>query len=410
MRPVRLRDRGGPLRGPASPRRRRPARRVLQADRGDGATPDRRRPCARRVLGRGDPGGRGVHGGQDADRGCRGAAVRLPDLHGRDQAGGPDVGPYLGCTRHAPAVEQLRHRLAGLGMTGAAIACTTEQHVLGEGARWDGRRGELLWVDVLAGVVYRARIADDGALIPVATHHVPGTVGAIAPVHGDDGWLLAANRGFLHLSPDGSLRPLADAAPARTRMNDAACDPQGRFWAGTLADDHHPGGGALYRLDRDGRTELMLDGLTIAHRLGWSPDGTTMYLTDSGQRVIHAFTFEPERGTITSGRPLITVQEDVGAPDGLTIDAAGHLWVAIYGGGRVHHYTPDGVLRDVLHVPALETTSCSFAGSDLCTLYVTTATEQWSDERRRTEPGAGLVYRFHTTSTGRAAAPFRPDP
>ena len=72
-------------------------------------------------------------------------------------------------------------------------------------------------------------------------------------------------------------------------MNDGACDPQGRFWAGTLADDHHDGGGALYRLERDGRTELMLDGLTISNGLGWSPDGSTMYLVDSGPRVVHAF-------------------------------------------------------------------------------------------------------------------------
>ena len=114
-------------------------------------------------------------------------------------------------------------------------------------------------------------------------------------------------------------------------MNDGACDPQGRFWAGTLADDHHDGGGALYRLERDGRTELMLDGLTISNGLGWSPDGDTMYLVDSGPRVIHAFAFDADRGTISAGRILITVSEDVGAPDGMTVDAAGDLWVAIYG-------------------------------------------------------------------------------
>ena len=74
-------------------------------------------------------------------------------------------------------------------------------------------------------------------------------------------------------------------------MNDGACDPQGRFWAGTLADDLRPGGGALYRLDGDGRTELMLTDLTISNGLGWSPDGGTTYLADSGPRVVHAFTF-----------------------------------------------------------------------------------------------------------------------
>ena len=134
-------------------------------------------------------------------------------------------------------------------------------------------------------------------------------------------------------------------------MNDGACDPQGRFWGGTLADDHHEGGGALYRLERDGRVELMLDGLTISNGVGWSPDGLTMYLVDSGPRVIHAFAFDPDRGTISAGRILVTVPEDVGAPDGMTVDAAGDLWVAIYGGGRVHRYAPDGALRDVYATP-----------------------------------------------------------
>ena len=107
---------------------------------------------------------------------------------------------------------------------------------------------------------------------------------------------------------------------------------------------------------------------------------------------------------------LVTVAEDVGAPDGMTVDAAGDLWVAIYGGGRVHRYSPDGVLRQALTVPAAQSTSCAFAGPGLHRLYVTTATEDWSDEQRRAEPAAGLVYRFDTDATGVPAAPFRPDP
>ena len=149
-------------------------------------------------------------------------------------------------------------------------------------------------MDILAGRVYRDRVDDDGSLAPVRVYSVPGTVGAIAPVEGDDGWLLAAGRGFVHLRADGSTRTLAEVAPPGTRMNDGACDPQGRFWAGTMADDQHAGGGALYRLDSHGRTELMLNDLTISNGLGWSPDGGTMYLVDSGPRVIYAFAFDPE--------------------------------------------------------------------------------------------------------------------
>jgi sugar lactone lactonase YvrE len=281
--------------------------------------------------------------------------------------------------------------------------------VLGEGARWDARREELLRVDILAGVVYRERVDDDGRLVPVRTYRVPGTVGAIAPVEGDEGWLLAAGRGFVRLDPDGSLRPLADVAPPRTRMNDGACDPQGRFWAGALADDHRAGGGALYRLDRSGRTDVVLTGLTISNGLGWSPDGGTMYVVDSGPRVVYAFAFDSERGTIFDGRDLVRLPEDDGFPDGLTVDAGGDLWVAVYGGGRVDRYSPDGALREAVAVPALQATSCTFAGRGLNRLYVTTATEGWTAEQRRADPAAGLVYRFETDATGRPAAPFRPD-
>jgi sugar lactone lactonase YvrE len=295
-------------------------------------------------------------------------------------------------------------------VTSDAVACTTDQHQLGEGARWDARRDELLRVDILAGHVYRDQVADDGDLIPVRTYRVPGTVGAVAPVEGDDGWLLAAGLGFSYLSPDGSLRGLAEVTPAGTRMNDAACDAQGRFWAGTLAEDRRPGGGALYRFDREGRTELMFDGLTISNGLGWSPDGATTYLADSGTRLVRAFAFDDERGAISDERVLIEVPEKVGGPDGLTVDADGDLWIAIFGGGRVQRYSPEGVLREELRVPARETTSCAFAGPGMSRLYVTTATEDWSEEQRRAEPGAGLVYRFDTDAIGRPAASFRPDP
>lgn len=292
-------------------------------------------------------------------------------------------------------------------MTGGAISCTTEQNMLGEGARWDAFREELLRVDILAGRVYRDTVAANGLLVPVRAYQLPGTVGAIAPLQDHEGWLLAAGRGFVYLSPEGSQQPLAEVAPEGTRMNDAACDPQGRFWAGTKAGQ--TGGAALYRFDRDGHTEVMLDGLTISNGLGWSPDGATMYLADSGPGVIHAFTFDAERGTVSDGRVLVTVADEVGTPDGMTIDAGGDLWVAIWGGGRVHRYSPDGELRQVLYVPAAQTTSCAFAGPGLHRLYVTTATEDWSDEQRRADPAAGLVYRFDTDTTGSPAAPFRPD-
>jgi sugar lactone lactonase YvrE len=293
---------------------------------------------------------------------------------------------------------------------GSAVVCTTEQAILGEGVRWDSRHEELLHVDILAGRVFRDQIGDDGDLLPVRSYQVPGTVGAIAPLDCDDGWLLAAGRSFVHLSADGVLRTIAEVAPVGTRMNDAACDPQGRFWAGVMADDYHDGGGRLYRLDQLGRSEEVLRDLTIPNGPCWSPDGSTMYLVDSRPRVVHAFAFDGERGTISEASVLFTVPEEDGVPDGMTVDATGDLWVALYRGGRVHRYGPDGELRQVLTLPTKQSTCCAFGGPGLHQLYVTTATQGWTDEQRRGDPGAGRVYRLATDATGRPADPYRPDP
>jgi sugar lactone lactonase YvrE len=296
------------------------------------------------------------------------------------------------------------------GVTPAPRPGTTEQTLLGEGARWDARRDELLRVDIVAGRVFRDRVSADGSLELVRSYDVPGTVGAIVPIDGDDGWLLAAGRGFAHLSPDGAIRVLAEVVDDDSRMNDGACDLQGRFWAGSLAHDHRDGAGALWRFERDGTVTRMLDGLTIPNGIGWSLDRRTMYFIDSGPRLIRAFDFDDRVGEISNERVLVAVDASVGAPDGLTIDAAGDLWVAVYDGGRVQRYTPDGTLREEHVVPAAQTTSCAFGGPGLHRLYVTTATEDWSDAERLAEPTAGVVYHLDTNATGRPADPFRPEP
>ena len=121
-------------------------------------------------------------------------------------------------------------------MNQGATPVTTTQAELGEGVIWDDRRDELLHVDIPAGLMYRERIADDGSLVRVDTHDVRGSIGAVVPIEGDDGWLVARDRGVAYLSLDGVVRPIAELAPAGVKMNDAACDPQGRFWVGTIAD------------------------------------------------------------------------------------------------------------------------------------------------------------------------------
>ena len=114
---------------------------------------------------------------------------------------------------------------------GAAVACTAKQTLLGEGVHWDALRGDLLRVDILAGHVYRDQVRDDGALVSVRVYELPSTIGMIAPIEGDGGWLLGAGRGFAYLAPDGAHRTIAEIFTGRTRINDGACDPRAGVWA-----------------------------------------------------------------------------------------------------------------------------------------------------------------------------------
>ena len=139
------------------------------------------------------------------------------------------------------------------------------------------------------------------------------------------GYVLAAGAGFLFVDDAGSIQELAQPEGDRTdvRMNDGACDPQGRFWAGTMAYDESPGAGALYRLELDGSCTTVLTGLTISNGIGWSPDASTMYLNDSGTGCVDAFRFDGASGAISDRRTLVHIDQPGVAPDGLTVDERG---------------------------------------------------------------------------------------
>ena len=177
-----------------------------------------------------------------------------------------------------------------------AVPCSAQPGLLSEGPRWDGERGELLWVDIVGSRLHRARVGADGQLDEAAPIQFDRFVGAAAPAAGG-GYVLAAGPGFLSIDDSGTVRELAQPEAGRddVRMNDGACDPQGRFWAGTMAHDESPGAGVLHRLELDGACTTVLRGLTISNGIGWSPDGSTMYLSDSGSRRIDAFDFDADR-------------------------------------------------------------------------------------------------------------------
>jgi sugar lactone lactonase YvrE len=277
----------------------------------------------------------------------------------------------------------------------APIPCSATAGLLTEGPRWHAEAGELLWVDILGATMHRARPGIDGALGSPQTITVDRHVGAVAPAT-DGGYVLAAGTGFLHVDDAGTVHELAQPETGRSdvRMNDGACDAQGRFWAGTMAYDESPGAGALYRLELDGSCTTVLTGLTISNGIGWSPDGATMYLADSGTGRIDAFDFDAVSGDITRPRTIVAIDEPGVAPDGLTVDEDGGIWVALWGGGVVRRYGPDGALLTSVTLPVDRPTSCAFGGPDRSTLFVTTARDGLDDAALSRQPHAGHVFRI----------------
>jgi sugar lactone lactonase YvrE len=272
---------------------------------------------------------------------------------------------------------------------------------LAEGPVWDARTNRLVWVDILARRIHLTDVrTGDGGLIEVPLH-----VGAVVP-RAAGGFVAALQDGFWVVG-DGAPHWITQVAEARPglRFNDGKCDPAGRFWAGTMAYDRSKGAAALYRLDPDGRATLVLDGVTISNGLAWSLDGRTMYYIDTPTQRIDAFSFTPATGAISHRRAVIRIPADVGSPDGMTIDAEGGLWVALWGGGAVHRYL-EGRLDQVIKLPVSQPTSCTFGGEDLDELYVTSAWEGLSASQRQAQPLAGAVFRVRPGVRGVPAAAF----
>lgn len=286
---------------------------------------------------------------------------------------------------------------------------STNRGLLSEGPRWDAERGELLWVDILAGEMHRATLGEHNRLRPARTVQVGMPLGAAAPATAG-GYVLAAGTGFWHLGADGELRELVNPEPGRTdvRMNDGICDPQGRYWAGTMAYAETPGAGRLYRLGLDGTCQLMVDGLTISNGMGWSPDGATMYLADSGTAEIYAFDFDHRSGELANRQTLVHLDIPGAAPDGLTVDDNGDLWVALWNGGVVARYRPDGSLRGTIAVPVDRPTSCAFGGPGGGLLFVTTSREGLDPDVATGQPHAGHVLCIDGLGvTGPPCNPYR---
>lgn len=275
---------------------------------------------------------------------------------------------------------------------------------LGEGPLWLADRAELAWVDIQRGLIYLLQVATGHA----RTIAVGEMVGSIAPTAA--GLLVAAvATGFVLVDPDrGSVRRLAslERVDPTIRMNDGKADPWGRFWAGTMGLDKRPGAGTLYCLDPDLRVTTALEPVTISNGLDWADDRRTMFYVDTPTRRVDRFDLDAGGAGLRNRRPFISVPHDMGAPDGLTLDSAGRLWLALWGGSAVCCYSASGEVEAIVRLPASHVTNCTFGGPDLGDLYITSAWSELSDEQRAGEPLAGRLFRCRPGAVGRRANRF----
>lgn len=262
-----------------------------------------------------------------------------------------------------------------------------------EGPVWSERWGGLRWVDMMAGDVLS--LAADGV---IGRRHVGGVAAALRP-RSLGGAVIGVERGFALEDADGTLTHLDELwADESLRMNEGGCDPDGRFYCGSMAYDQRSGAGALYRLDPDGSVRTVLQNVTVSNGLEWSPDGTRAYYNDTPTGRTDVFDYDFDSG-LTGRRTFVEIPD--GFPDGLTVDEEGGVWVALFGGGAVRRYTPDGVLDEVVEVPAAQVTACTFGGPNLDELFITTSREGLEPGE---DPLAGSLFR---ATVGVAGLPTR---
>ncbi|MGL4241695.1 MAG: SMP-30/gluconolactonase/LRE family protein [Beijerinckiaceae bacterium] len=242
---------------------------------------------------------------------------------------------------------------------------------LAEGPFWSDAEQRLYWVDILAPAVHRfdpASGANETCLLPRLVSAVIG--------RRKGGLIVTTTEGLEELDFDARrlvTRVDPEALQPENRFNDAKCDPAGRLWAGTMSLDATRRSGALYRIEADDSWARMDHPFTVANGLDWSPDGRTFYFTDSKAGAIYAYPFDPKTGTLGKRSLFARIPPDEGRPDGLTVDAEGCVWSALWDGWCVRRFDPQGRAMRDLRLPVPRPTSVAFGGADLRTLYITSA-------------------------------------
>ncbi len=272
---------------------------------------------------------------------------------------------------------------------------------LGEGALWSVDEQALYWVDIERNTF--SRFLPATGVYETVDVGVP--IGVLA-LRTSGGLVMATKKGFALWDKDTArlryiLNPEFDKP--HLRFNDGAVDSRGRFWAGSMGG---PGEGTLYRLDPDGSVHIIIPGVTTPNGIGWSPDDTIMYFTDSETRTIYAFDYDTVGGNVINRRTFIETSEEIGTPDGLIVDREGYIWSACWDGAKIVRYTPSGTVDRIIPVPALRPTSCVFGGPNLDELYITSAFTGLNEEQLKEYPLSGDIFRLKVDVTGREKFKF----
>ena len=271
--------------------------------------------------------------------------------------------------------------------------------ILGESVLWHSAQQCVYWVDIKRPAVH----AYDPVSGKRSTWPMPEPIGCIAPRR-VGGFIAGLKSGLalLDLDTDG-ISPVANPEPdcPGNRFNDGKCDDRGRFWAGTMDDAVVSPSGWLYRLDPNGRCQAMDGPYVCTNGPAFAPGFRTLYHTDTIGRTIYAFDLSRE-GMLSHRRVFARFGPDDGYPDGMTTDRDGFVWVAHWGGWRVTRFAADGRIDSTIRLPVAQVTNCAFGGSDLGTLYITSAREGLDAAALARQPLAGGLFEIRTQTTGLA--------
>jgi sugar lactone lactonase YvrE len=286
------------------------------------------------------------------------------------------------------------------------IVKNTPVSSLGESPVWHPLEKVLYWIDITGGKLHRYNPEDEKC----KTFDMGCMIGSVVPAHNKYSLIVAFEKGIYGYTLNGKLEKLSEypvQEMENNRFNDGKCDPAGRLWIGTMNKEVIKEAGNLYSFDGN-NLKLKQSGITISNGIAWSNDNKIMYYIDTFEYTIYKYDFDNITGSISNRQTAIMVPKQYGAPDGMTIDSDGMLWVAHWGGSAIRCWNPDsGKMIHNIDIPAPHVTSCTFGGKNLNTLYITSAREGLSKMQLNNFPKSGSVFKIKLNFKGSSSHYFK---